>query len=33
MKKKLFLAGAILVMSAATVVGYKVYNNLRCLLL
>ena len=29
MKKKLFLAGAILVMSAATVVGYKVYNQSR----
>ena len=27
MKKKLFLAGAILVMSAAAVVGYKVYNQ------
>lgn len=29
MKKKLFLAGAILVMSAAAVVGYKVYNQSR----
>ena len=29
MKKKFFLAGAILVMSAAAVVGYKVYNQSR----
>ncbi|MCI5716855.1 MAG: hypothetical protein MR292_00485 [Alistipes sp.] len=29
MKKKFFLAGAILVMSAAAVVGYKVYNRSR----
>ena len=27
MKKKLFLAGTILVMSAAAAVGYKVYNQ------